>query len=337
MVDLKTNYLGLQLKNPIIVGASNLVADPKNLLYLQEAGAAAIVFKSLFEEQIQLESLEMQDDMTEYNERNSEMITLFPELNHAGPEEYLNNLRIAKQTVSIPLIASLNATYKVSWLDYASQIEATGVDAIELNFFAVPEKFEKDAYTIENFQIDIVASLKEMIKIPVSVKLSPYYANPLNVIQKMDKMVAKGFVLFNRLFQPDINIEKEEHFTPFNMSHEYDNRLALRFAGLLHGNINASICTNTGIFTGSDVIKMILAGSDCVQIVSTIYKNGAGVIATMLSDIANWMKVKNYKSIADFKGKLSNKAINDPFVYRRAQYIDLLIHSDTFFKKPHLL
>ena len=334
MVDLKTKYLGLELKNPIIVGSSNLVADPKNLLHLQESGAAAIVFKSLFEEQIQLENLEMEEDMTEFNDRHAEMVKLFPELNHAGPEEHLNNLRIAKQTLSIPVIASLNATYKVSWLDYASQIEATGVDAIELNFFAVPEKFEKDAYAIENFQIDIVASIKSRIKIPVSVKLSPYYANPLNVIKKMDEFGADGFVLFNRLFQPDINIEKEQHFTPFNMSNEFDNRLSLRFAGLLHGNVNANICCNTGIFTGNDIIKMLLAGGDCVQIVSSIYQNGAGIIGTMLADIEKWMKAKNYKSIADFKGKLSNKTLADPFVYRRAQYIDLLLHSDKLFKKP---
>ena len=336
MVNLKTNYLGLELKNPIIVGSSNLVSDTKNLLYLQEAGVAAIVFKSLFEEQIQLESLEMNDDMTEYNERHSEMIKLFPELNHAGPEEHLNLLRIAKQTLSIPVIASLNATYKVSWVDYACQIESTGVDAIELNFFAVPEKFDKDSYSIENSQIDIVASIKSKVKIPVSVKLSPYYANPLSVIQRMDNFGADGFVLFNRLFQPDINIEKEEHYTPFNMSNELDNKLALRYAGLLYGNINASICSNTGIFSGKDLIKMLLAGSDCVQVVSTIYQNGASVIGTMLSDLEKWMKSKNYNSIADFKGKLSNKTINDPFVYRRAQYIDLLLHSDKVFKKPTL-
>ena len=334
MVNLKTNYLGLELKNPIIVGACSLSADPKNLLKLQEAGAAAIVYKSLFEEQINLESLELEEEMTEYNERNAEMVKLFPELNHAGPAEHLNNLRIAKQTLSIPVIASLNATYKVSWLDYASQIEATGVDAIELNFYAVPEKFEKDAYGIENFQLDIVASIKNRVKIPVSVKLSHYYANPLNIIQKMDKAGANGFVIFNRLFQPDINIEKEEHLTPSNLSTEHDSRLPLRFAGLLYGNINANICANTGILTGVDVIKMILAGSDCVQIVSTLYQNGSSVIGSMLAEIEKWMKVKNYKSIADFKGKLSNKTINDPFVYRRAQYIDLLLKSDSIFKKP---
>jgi dihydroorotate dehydrogenase (fumarate) len=337
MVNLKTNYLGLELKNPIIVGACSLSADLKNLLKLQEAGASAIVYKSLFEEQIHLESLEMEEDMTEYNERNAEMVKLFPELNHAGPEEHLNNLRLAKQTLSIPVIASLNATYKVSWLDYASQIEATGVDAIELNFYAVPEKFEKDAYSLENFQIDIVASVKNRVKIPVSVKLSPYYANPLNVIKKMDKEGVKGFVLFNRLFQPDINIEKEEHITPFNLSAEHDIRLPLRFAGLLYGNINANICANTGVFSGADVIKTILAGSDCVQVASTLYQNGAGVIGSMLTEIEKWMKAKNYNSIADFKGKLSNKTIHDPFIYRRAQYIDLLLKSDTIFKKPTML
>jgi dihydroorotate dehydrogenase (fumarate) len=334
MVDLKTNYLGLQLKNPVIIGASNMVADTKHLKYLEESGAAAIVFKSLFEEQIHLETMQFEDDLTEFNDRHAEMVKLFPDLNHAGPEEHLQNLRTAKKMLSIPVIASLNATYKVSWLDYASEIEKTGVDAIELNFFAVPEKFDKDAYAIENFQIDIVAAVKEKIKIPVSVKLSPYYANPLNVIQRMDKLGADGFVLFNRLFQPDINIDKEEHYTPVNLSCDHDNRLSIRFAGLLHGNINANICANTGIFNGDDVIKMILAGSDCVQVVSTVYQNGAGVIGKMIADIEKWMKARNYKSLADFKGKLSNKAINNPFIYKRAQYIDLLIHSDKLFKKP---
>jgi dihydroorotate dehydrogenase (fumarate) len=190
-----------------------------------------------------------------------------------------------------------------------------------------------DGALIIEQQTEILQEIKSKVKIPVSVKLSPFYANPLNVIAEMDKTGVNGFVLFNRLFQPDINVEKEEHFTPFNLSGLEDYRLPLRFAGLLYDNIKADVCSSNGIYSGHDVVKMILAGANCVQVVSTIYKNKIEYMKTILADLESWMDSKNYKSLNDFRGKLSNKTINDPFVYKRAQYIDLLLKSEDVLKK----
>ena len=328
MANLKTRYMGIELKNPVIVGASNMINNLENVKKAEEAGAAAVVYKSLFEEQIQLENAQLDDKLNEYSERNAEMINLFPKIEHAGPEEHLFNIARLKKSVKIPVIASLNATVMETWIDYARRIEDMGVDALELNFFYVPRDVEFDGHSLINEQVDIMKAVKKTVKIPVSVKLSPFYANPLNLVKKLDEAGAKGFVLFNRMFQPEIDMEKEQHYTPFNLSVPEDNRLPLRFAGLLYGNLKADICSNTGIFTGKDVAKMILAGANCVQIVSTIYINKIEYIGTIIKDLEAWMDKRGYKSLDDFRGKLSNKNINDPFVYKRAQYIDLLLKSD---------
>ncbi|MCB8999438.1 MAG: dihydroorotate dehydrogenase-like protein [Bacteroidales bacterium] len=332
MINLKTNYLGLELKNPIIIGASNLVSDIENLKAAEKAGAAAIVYKSLFEEQIQLENFHMDNQMEEYNERNAEMVKLFPDMNHAGPQEHLHKLRKAKEAVGIPVIASLNAVYHESWIEFAKLIEDTGVDAIELNFYSVPKDFTKDEKEITSQQLAVVKEIKKTLNIPVSVKLSPYYTNILQFISDLDKTGVDGLVLFNRMFQPDIDLEKEEHFSPFNLSSENDHRLALRFAGLLSGRIKANICSSSGIMTGKDVLKSIMAGADCVQVVSTLYKHKISHIADMLEEMNEWMKSKKYNSLKDFKGKLSEKNTKDPFVYKRAQYIDLLLKSEDLLK-----
>jgi dihydroorotate dehydrogenase (fumarate) len=328
MANLKTRYMGIELKNPVIVGACNLVNNLDNVRKVEEAGAAAIVYKSLFEEQIQLESAQLDNKLEEYNERHAEMVKLFPSIQHAGPEEHLFNLALVKKTIKIPLIASLNAIFKETWIDYARRIEEMGVDALELNFYHVPRDVDFDGHNLITDQVDILKAVKKAVKIPVSVKLSPFYANPLNVVSQLDNAGANGVILFNRLFQPEIDMEKQEHFTPFNLSSPDDNRLPLRFAGLLHGNIKGSLCSSTGVFTGKDVAKMILAGADCVQVVSTIYKNKIGYISQIIKDLESWMDSKGYKSLDDFRGKLSNKNINNPFVYKRAQYIDLLLKSD---------
>ncbi len=336
MADLKTRYLGLELKNPVIVGASNLVTSLDSIKKVEESGAGALVYKSLFEEQIQLENAQMDDELSEYDERNAEMIKLFPSIKHAGPAEHLENLRKARENLSIPLIASLNAVYKESWVEYAELIQETGVDALELNFYYVPRDINTSGESVYRDQIEILKEVKNYVNIPVSVKLSYFYSNPLHVISLMDKAGAKGFVLFNRLFQPDINLDKEEHYTPFNLSSPGDHRLPLRFAGLLYDNINANICANTGIYTGKDVAALILAGADCTQVVSTIYKNKIPYLETIIKDLNDWMDAREYKSLDDFKGKLSNKKINNPFVYKRAQYIDLLLKSEEIFKTSSL-
>jgi len=335
MNNLKTKYMGLELKNPIIVGASNLSTSVENLKRIEEAGAGAIVYKSVFEEQVQLESLELSERKSEYNERNAEMINLFPDTGSDPSDirEHLAALKKAKETVSIPVFASINAINNKTWVEYARKIEGTGVDGLELNFYSVPERFNSDFTDIEKREIKILKDVKEAVKIPVAVKLSPFYSNPLQLFSALDKAGANALVLFNRLFQPDIDIDKEEHFFPYTLSNKEDHRLPLRFAGLLHGNTKASICANSGILNGSDVIKMILAGADTVQVVSTLYLNQIEVIKKMLDDIEKWMNLKGYKNIESFRGKLSMKNTDNKLPYNRVQYMDFLMSTTEILKK----
>lgn len=335
MANLKTMYMGLELKNPVIVGASDMVTNIDNLKKIENAGAAAIVYKSLFEEDIQLENLELYERRTEYEERNSEMITLFPDSKSESgyPKEHFMRLKQAKESLSIPVFASLNAINDKTWVEYAIRAEETGVDGIELNFYTVPEKFGIKVDNIEKHQIKILKEVRSAVRIPVSVKLSPYYTNPLKIISDLDKAGASGFVLFNRLFQPDIDIEAEKHSFPYNLSHKEDNKLPLRFSGLLYDNINGSVCANTGIFSGQDVIKMILAGSDCVQIVSTVYLNKIEVIGSIIQTIEKWMDSKGYTTIDNFRGKLSRKNSQNTLPYHRAQYLDFMMGTTEILKK----
>lgn len=332
MANLTTHYMGLKLKNPIIIGANNLVKDINNIKKMEQEGAAAIVYKSLFEEQIELERLQLSEELNQYNDRHAEMISLFPDLEHAGPSEHLHQLRTVVESVSIPVIASLNCVYDDTWVEYAKLIEETGVNGIEMNLYNVPGDFKKEGKSILNEQLDIITHVKSTLKIPVSVKLSPFYTNILNVIQQMYYAGVDGFVIFNRLFQPDIDLEEEKHHFPYNLSNEGDNKLPLRYVGLLYGEIRGSVCANTGIYTGLDVAKMILAGADCVQVVSTLYKNGFGQIRKILTTLEEWMQEKEYETIEQFQGKLARKNLKDPFAYKRAQYIDILMKSEEILK-----
>lgn len=333
MADLSTTYMGIKLKNPIILGASNLVTRPEVIKELEEAGVAAIVYKSLFEEQIQLESFQLEEDINEYANRNSEMGRLFPDIEHAGPKEHIYNLKKMRQATSLPVIASLNALYEPSWVEYAKLLEETGVDALELNLYATPGYFEVGANAIEEKQYQIVKSVKKAVNIPVSVKLSPYYTNTLNFIKKLDEAGVDGFVLFNRFFQPEIDIENETFHFPWELTQERDRHLSLRYTGLLYGNIEGSICASRGIYSAEDIVRVLLSGADAIQTVSAIYKNQPAVVATMLKELNEWMDKKGYKTLDDFRGKLSRKNLKDPFMYQRAQYVDILMKSEEIFKR----
>jgi dihydroorotate dehydrogenase (fumarate) len=336
MKSLKTSYMGIELDNPVIVGASNIVTDLDKLKRAEEYGAAAIVYKSLFEEQIQLESYQLDQKLNEFNDLHAEMVTIHPNIVHAGPDEHLLNLRKAKESISIPLIASLNAINSDTWIQYARLLSETGVDGIELNFYQIPSDFDKSAKAIEDEQINIVKEVIHNITIPVSVKLSPDYTNILNFIKNLDNAGVNGFVLFNSFFQPDINIDTEKHIKAFNLSNEGDYKKSLRYSGLLYKNIKADICSSHGVFRGADIIKLILSGSSCVQVVSILYKHGLSQISKMKKDMSDWMELKNYDNIAQFQGALSrNNLKNNPFIYKRAQYVDLLLNSEELFGIPY--
>jgi dihydroorotate dehydrogenase (fumarate) len=339
MADLRTHYMGLELKNPIVIGASNLVTDIENLRRIEKAGAAAIVYKSLFEEEVQLENLELYERKTEYSERNAEMISIFPETRSGGSDimDHMVALKNAKDSVTIPVFASINAVLNETWVEYAVKMEETGIDGLELNFYSVPEKSVNGYENIEEKQIKILKDVRSSVKIPVSVKLSSYHTYPLKHISDLESAGADAFVLFNRLFQPDIDIHTEEHHFPFSLSNSEDNRLPLRFAGLLYGNTNASVCSNTGIMNGADVIKMLLAGADCVQIVSTVYLNQIEVVSSMIKEIGKWMDSKGYKDIESFRGKLSRKNSENKLPYQRAQYMDFMMTTSEILKKYKII
>nr|WP_320120623.1 dihydroorotate dehydrogenase-like protein [uncultured Marinifilum sp.] len=328
MAKLNVEFMGINLKNPIIVGACTYSASVEGAKKLEQAGAAAIVYKSLFEEQIQMEQAQFTDELDEYAERNAEMISLFPALEHAGPKEHLLKLEEVKKNVNIPVIASLNCLYDVTWFDYALQLEKTGVDALELNFYQVPIDTEKTAAQIEDEKIKIVETLKKRLSIPFSVKLSPYYTNMSNFINRLDKAGASAFVLFNRLFQPEINIKKEKHVTSFNLSNQGDYKLGLRYVGLMHKKIKGELCGSNGIYSCEDVVQMILSGADTIQMVSAIYKNEPSHISKILSELENWMDNQGYKTIDEFKGKLSDNELKASDVYYRAQYLDYLLQPE---------
>lgn len=332
---LQTNYMGIELKNPLIIGACTLSAKESNLIEMQNQGAAAIVYKSLFEEQLHLENLALGNSIEDYAGNHPEITTPIVSMDFQGPKEYIYQLKKARKTLNIPLFASLNAVYDDSWVDYARQIEKTGVDGLEINLYSLPKDMNSIGMPILDWQYKILKNLREAVDIPLAVKLSPYYDNAVEVVRKMDDIGADAFVLFNRFFQPDIDLEKEELYFPYNLSTENDYRLAMRFAGILYHRIEANICSSNGVYNGKDLAKLLLAGTDTVQIVSTLYRNGFGQIKTILDELEQWMNSKGYSNIKEFQGKLSSYSLKDPFAYNRAQYIDILLNNTEIENKLH--
>ena len=334
MADLKTTYMGLDIANPVVVGASKLTSSADGIKMAEEAGAGAVVCASLFEEQIQLEQWKMDNDIASLSDVDSEIGGFFPSLEHSGPKEHLHWVKRAKESVKIPVIGSLNAVEKETWVEYAKMLQDTGVDGLELNFYHTPGDATKPGADVEKGQLDIIAAVKDVVSIPVSVKLSYFYSNVLNLVAEMEKIGVAGYVLFNRLFESDIDIDEEKHTIPLNLSSKGDNKLACRYMGLLYGNVAGQLCSNNGVFSGRDVVKAILSGASAVQIVSSIYKSRFDQVGEILKDLNQWMDSKSYADINSFIGKLSEKNLDDRFVYKRAQYVDLILRSNELLDEP---
>jgi dihydroorotate dehydrogenase (fumarate) len=327
MADLTTTYMGLKLKSPVIAGASGLTSNLDMIKKIEEAGAGAIVCKSLFEEEIQLESLELNKDLHEHDNIHPEGLTLFPDLKEKGPDYHLYWVKKTKENSKIPVIASLNAVNEEIWIEYAKKIEQTGVDGIELNLYSSPDIIQNNSSNIEEKQLDVIKKIRKAIDLPISVKLSSYYTNLSGFVEQIDNIGIDGFVLFNRFFQSNIDINSEKFTLPFSLSDKEDNLLPLRFTGLLAGKVKGSLCSSTGIMDSDDVIRMILAGADAVQVVSTLYKNGPDHMKTILTGMEKWMDDKKYSSLKDFRGKMSRERLNpkDTWAYTRAQYVQMLM------------
>lgn len=334
MKNLETTFMGIKLSNPIILGASSLSSNLDQLQKAELHGAGAIVYKSLFEEQVQLENLQLDEQLGMYDDIHAEMTRIEPQIEYSDIDYHLARLQKTKETLTIPVFASLNAVNKESWIRYAKEIEQTGVDGIEVNLYQTPTNYDIEGERIERRQIEIVKEIKSQVSIPVSVKLSSEYSNILNFVKQLDNHNVDAFVLFNSFFQPDIDIKREKHTKAFNLSQKGDYKQSLRYAGMLYGNINADICSSRGVFNGDDAIKLFLSGATTVQVVSAIYKHGLERIGEIKKEISEWMESKGYDSIDQFRGKLANNNLDkneNALVYKRAQYIDLLMSSDTIF------
>ncbi len=318
-MDLSTKYLGLSLENPIIVASCGLTKTVDQIKKAEDAGAAAVVMKSVFEEQIREQESEVSESMEMHTEAYD---YIRAEINmQYGPREYIETIKKAKQTVSIPVIASVNCYTSKWWISYASQLEAAGADALELNIYVLPFDASKTGFNLEDIYIEILQEVKSQVDIPVSLKLSPYFTSFANLAEKLDKQGADGLVLFNRFIQPEIDIDKIASKTKASFDDPIGFSHALRWIALLSGNLNLDLAASGNIRTSDDVVKQLLAGASVIQIASVLYKEGLGKIDEMLNGLSNWMKKKNFNSIDDFRGKLNQK--NDPQseMYVRAQYI----------------
>jgi dihydroorotate dehydrogenase (fumarate) len=322
-MDLSTTYLGLKLRSPLVPSASPLSDDIGNIKQMEDAGAAAVVLYSLFEEQLRLERAELHHHLTQGTESFPEALTYFPEPAefHVGPEEYLKHIAKAKAAVEIPVIASLNGSTLGGWTDYAQKIQQAGADAIELNIYSIPTDADVPGAEVEKVYAQIVSAVKSAVTIPVAVKLSPFFTNFAHVAKQLVDQGANGLVLFNRFYQPDIDLETLEVTPNVLFSTPMAMRLPLRWMAILHGRINASLAATSGIHRASDVVKMLMAGADVTQLCSVLMRHGVKQIAVIENELTTWLEKHEYDGVAQLKGSLSQKNCEDPSAYERAQYM----------------
>ncbi|MDD2635581.1 MAG: dihydroorotate dehydrogenase-like protein [Bacteroidales bacterium] len=319
MEKMKTHYLGLELKSPVIVSSSGLTKKIKNLVEAEENGAGAIVLKSIFEEQITYESNKAIDQSHHYPEA-ADYIRNYSK--HNTLNEYIQLIKDAKKAVNIPVIASINCVSKLEWGDYAKKIETAGADALELNMNVFPFNPNEKAQDIEEKYYKIVESVKRNTNLPIACKLSKNFTNLPYFIQQLNFRGVNSFVLFNKFFEPLIDIEKEEITTSSILSHENDLKISLRWVAILKGMMpEIEISASTGIHSANACVQQILAGANTVQICSVLYRKGISEIKPIVNGISEWMNQKSYKAIDDFRGKLSYENIEDPTVYERFQFI----------------
>lgn len=325
-MDLTTKYLGLKLKNPIVPSASPLSKTVERVKMLEDAGAAAVVVYSLFEEQIEHEDNEFEHYMSYGTESFAEALTYFPKPAEytMGPEEYLKHISNLKKAVSIPVIGSLNGVSKGGWMKYAKLIEEAGADALELNVYYIASNIEDDGAKVEEIYIRDLRAIKSTVKIPVAIKLSPYFSSVGNVVKKLDEAGADGLVLFNRFYQPDIDLDTLEVVPNLELSTSNDLRLPLRWIATMYGKVKASLAATSGIHTYQDVLKAMMVGSDVAMLCSELLANGIPRITEILKDLEAWMEKNEYSSIDMMKGSMSQKSVADPAAFERANYMKAL-------------
>ncbi len=325
-MDLSTRYMGLKLKNPLVAGASPLSADLARIRQMEDCGAGAVVLHSLFEEQLTHEQKELHHYLNQGSELSPEAQNFFPDLGDYtfGPDEYLEHIRKAKAAVSMPVIASLNGVTKGGWIDFARQIEQAGADALELNIYYVPTNTKVDGAQVEALYVDTLAAVKSCVKFPVAVKLSPFFSSIPNMAAKLEAAGADALVMFNRFYQPDLNLESLEVEPRVRLSMPGGNLLPLRWIAILYGRIGISMAATTGNHTHEDVLKAMMAGADAAQLCSALLQRGVRHLESLLAGIRGWMERNEYESITQMKGSMSQKSVAEPSAFERANYMKAL-------------
>ncbi len=325
-MDLTTQYLGLTLRSPLIVGAAApLTEDIDNIRHMEDAGAGAVVLHSLFEEQIRKEKLELHHHFTYGTDSFAEALNYFPEnasdVFHVGVETYLEHIQAAKASVDIPIIASLNGSHQGEWEHTAKLMEQAGADAIELNIYYVPTDINKNGSEVEYEYIQIVRTVRENLNIPVAVKLSPFFSNMANMAKRLVDNGANGLVLFNRFYQPDIDIEELEVIPNLILSSPLDMRLPMRWIAMLYGRLDVDFAATSGIQRGTDAIKMLMAGAKVTAVVATLLRHGIQHIETMETEMVQWLEEHEYLSLEQLRGSMSQINCPDESAFERAQYM----------------
>jgi dihydroorotate dehydrogenase (fumarate) len=325
-MDLSTTYLGLNLKNPIVPSASPLSHTLDSMKRLEGAGAAAVVMYSLFEEQISHEAAELDHYMQYGAESFAEATSYFPEADeyNLGPEEYIDHIHEAKEALEIPVIGSLNGISTGGWISYAKKIEEAGADALELNVYHIPTDPQQNAGDVEQLYVEVLKAVRNSVKIPVAMKLSPFFSNMANMAHKLDEAGVDGLVLFNRFYQPDFDLAELEVTPNVILSTPQALRLPLRWIAILHGRIKANLAATSGVHTAQDVLKMLMAGADVTMMCSALLKHGPSHLTEVLEEVNKWMIDHEYVSVAQMKGSMSQKSVANPAAFERANYMKAL-------------
>ena len=326
MIDLSTKYLGLNLKNPVVASASPLTQHLDNFRHLEDAGASAIVMHSLFEEQINIESDELDRYLSTAEHVSAEAMDMFPDAAeyHLGPEEYLEQIVKAKAAVNVPIVGSLNGISPGGWTRYARLVQDAGADALELNIYFIPTNPNIDAEAIENEYSYLLKEIKRGLSIPVAVKLSPYFTSLPSFATRLDRAGADALVLFNRFYQPDYDLEELEVVPTLQLSRSNELRLRLHWIAILFGKIKADMAVTGGVHTAEDVIKSMMAGARIAMTTSALLQNGIDYLRFLLSEVREWMEKHQYDSIQQMQGSMSHKSVRHPSAFERANYVKVL-------------
>lgn len=324
-IDLATSYLGLNLKNPLVPSSSPLSRHISTLRRIEDAGAGAVVLHSLFEEEINAESKTLNQYLTQGADIYAESISFFPEApsyRRVGPEAYLEHIQQAKAALDIPVIASLNGVSTGGWIDYARNIEEAGADALELNIYFIPTQTELDGREVEKIYLDVVRDVKAYVNIPVAMKLNPYFSSMAHMANNLTEAGADGLVLFNRFYQPDLDLENLDVVPNLVLSNSNELRLPLRWIAILYGRVNADLGLTTGVHTATDVLKGLAAGASVTMMASELLQRGVGRIGEILAEMAFWLVENEYDSLDQLRGSLSQINVAAPAAFERANYVE---------------